>query len=76
MSKRHHVQRRKAYGRRQHEVRERVSRRPLVDPIDLATGDQDYELFAADDPDTDAVTPDRFAFLERPAARLRFALGD
>ncbi len=35
MSKRHQSSRRKSYGRRQHEVRERVERQPLPGQADL-----------------------------------------
>ncbi len=67
MSKRHQASRRKAYGRRQHEVRERVERRPLSDQAEImaelfepAGGVDDYGLFG----------------LGIGGRRLGFALGD
>ncbi len=67
MSKRHQASRRKAYGRRQHEVRERVERRPLSDQVELlaeafeaGTGVEEYGLFG----------------LGIGGRRLGFALGD
>ncbi len=65
MSKRHQSSRRKSYGRRQHELRERADRQHLPDP-----GDGSWDA----DPDTRSA--DRFAFLDPGSARLRFALGD
>ena len=65
MSKRHQNNRRKTYGRRQHELAERRQRDPGHDPVELAL---------------DGLVPpslaDRFAFLELRASRLHFALGD
>ena len=64
MSKRHQSNRRKAYGRRQHEVQERRQRDHLPE-TDLALDD---------------LAPggmiDRFSFLDPRTPRLRFALGD
>ncbi len=67
MSKRHQASRRKAYGRRQHEVRERVERRQLSDQVELLSegfergaGFEEYGLFA----------------LGVGGRRLGFALGD
>lgn len=64
MSKRHQSNRRKAYGRRQHEVQERRQRDhlPETDLLldDLAPGGM----------------IDRFSFLDPRTPRLRFALGD
>jgi hypothetical protein len=64
VSKRHQSSRRKTYGRRQHEVRERRTRddvMPMDDELDAtgATG-----------------VAERFSFLDARAPSLRFALGD
>jgi hypothetical protein len=65
MSKRHQSHRRKAYGRRQHEVRERHERAQHVDA----------SVFALDD--WGSVAPaDPLAFMDPRSPRLRFALGD
>jgi hypothetical protein len=66
VSKRHQANRRKNYGRRQHEVRERRTR-------DLAPDDGEPGL---DDLGPTAAMPDRLAFLDPRTPRLRFALGD
>ncbi len=65
MSKRHQNSRRKAYGRRQHEVRERTERGHMIDMFDVRA-----------DALSDAGPADRYAFLDAAPARLRFALGD
>ena len=65
MSKRHQSSRRKAYGRRQHEVRERHERTPHVEQVD----------FELDDWGT-AAPADPFAFMDPRSPRYRFALGD
>ena len=63
MSKRHHTSRRKTYGRRQHELRERPDRRATPELTDATW----------DEPETDS--PSRtFAFLDAGASRIRFAL--
>jgi hypothetical protein len=65
MSKRHHSSRRRAYGRRQHELHERFDRR-RNEQADLPRHD-----------DSDGVSPtDSFAFLDPRTPRLRFVLGD
>ena len=65
MSKRHQSNRRKNYGRRQHELAERRQRDYQPDTVE---------------PGFDDVAPtalaDRFAFLDPRSARLHFALGD
>ena len=66
MSKRHQSSRRKTYGRRQHEVRERHDRTPQEE---LAGH------FELDDWGTTAST-DPFAFLDPSTPRYRYALGD
>lgn len=74
MSKRHQASRRRAYGRRQHEVYERQSRRLLAEPdaADLATG-----LPGIVSPRLRAGSPvDPFAFVDAGGRRLRFAVGD
>jgi hypothetical protein len=65
MSKRHQSSRRKAYGRRQHEVRERHERaaHPEVAEFEL----DDWGAAAPADP---------FAFLDPRAPRFRFVNGD
>ena len=66
MSKRHQSSRRKTYGRRQHEVRERHDRTPQEE---LAGH------FELDDWGT-SVSADPFAFLDPSTPRYRYALGD
>lgn len=65
MSKRHHANRRKTYGRRQHEVYERRSRERRPEAFEAAYED---------------VLPgglaDRLAFLDPRTPRLRYAAGD
>ena len=63
MSKRHHTSRRKTYGRRQHELRERPDRRVTPEFTDTAW----------DEPQTDSPAG-TFAFLDLAASRIRFAL--
>jgi hypothetical protein len=65
MSKRHQSSRRKTYGRRQHEVRERHDRGQHGEAFDYDTGDWGS-----------ASQADPFAFLDPRAPRIRFALGD
>ncbi len=66
MSKRHQSSRRKSYGRRQHEVRERSVRRPEVEALDVRV-----ETFGR----SGAEAIDRFE-AETRGARFRFALAD
>jgi hypothetical protein len=66
VSKRHQSNRRKSYGRRQHELHERVQRDNEPDGVDAAMAD-DFGM---------ATTSDRFAFMDTPTTRLRYALGD
>jgi hypothetical protein len=67
MSKRHQTSRRRSYGRRQHELRERSVRQPDVEPLDAGV-----EHFGRLDRDEafDRVEVDPFG------ARFRFALAD
>ena len=65
MSKRHSSNRRKSYGRRQHELHERHQRDQQPEAIDLAP----------DDLAPNGLT-DRFSFLDPRSPRLRYALGD
>jgi hypothetical protein len=65
VSKRHQSNRRKTYGRRQHELQERRQRDPQPDPMDLGQDD-----FAP------GSLVDRFAFLDPHAPRLRYATGE
>lgn len=65
MSKRHQSSRRKTYGRRQHEVRERHDRTPQHEPAEFELSE--WVASAPADP---------FAFLDGPAPRFRYALGD
>ncbi|MFL5754965.1 MAG: hypothetical protein ACJ77N_01585 [Chloroflexota bacterium] len=67
MSKRHQASRRKTYGRRQHELRERRDRN---DP--QSADDLELDL---DDRAVPAMV-DRMAFLDAHAARFGYALGD
>ena len=65
MSKRHHSSRRRSYGRRQHELRERTERQ---DPVGVA----EHQAESLD------VERDGLAFLDLDLAgrRLGFAVGD
>ena len=65
MSKRHQSSRRKSYGRRQHELRERSDRQHLPERVEFAWDDS-----------TQSSAIDPFAFLDPRTPRLRFALGD
>jgi hypothetical protein len=65
VSKRHQSSRRKAYGRRQHELRERTDRHHVTEPSELTWDDM---------ADTSAMEP--FAFLDPRAPRLRLVFGD
>ena len=65
MSKRHQASRRKSYGRRQHEVRERNDRH---DPS------QGFEFELAEW--GSAAQADPFAFLDPHPPRLRYAMGE
>jgi hypothetical protein len=65
VSKRHQANRRKAYGRRQHELRERHERIRLPEQA----------AFSRDDPREGSVG-DPFGFLDPRSARLHLALGD
>ena len=65
MSKRNQNNRRKNYGRRQHELYERRQRDYA--PAEYETGADDLGA---------AGIADRFAFLDARAPRLRYALGD
>ena len=64
MSKRHQSSRRKSYGRRQHELRERIERRR----------DHEEPVLAWDDESPNGSDP--LGFLDRRASGLRLALGD
>lgn len=63
MSKRHHTSRRKTYGRRQHELRERPDRRITPEISDAAWEEEGTGSQAG-----------TFAFLDPGASRIRFAL--
>ena len=65
MSKRHHSNRRKSYGRRQHELHER-RQRDHVQPSDAALADDLGPTGLAD----------RMAFLDPRTPRLHYVLGD
>jgi hypothetical protein len=65
MSKRHTANRRKTYGRRQHEVRERQDRGQHTDGFELELVDRGSGGQA-----------DPLGFLDRRSPRIRFALGD
>ena len=66
MSKRHQSSRRKTYGRRQHEVRERHDRPQQGEAFDF-----DWRLGSRP-----SAPADPFAFMDPRAPRMRFALGD
>ncbi|MEA2654544.1 MAG: hypothetical protein QOI37_1771 [Chloroflexota bacterium] len=65
MSKRHTSSRRKTYGRRQHEVRERHDRGQQAEGYDFDLGEPGSVSQA-----------DPFGFLDPRSPRIRFALGD
>ncbi len=65
MSKRHQNNRRKAYGRRQHELYERRQQADQPDTVDLGPD----ELVPG-------AISDRFAFLDPRTPRLRYAMGE
>lgn len=65
MAKRHQASRRKAYGRRQHEVRERADRHHLRELIEL---DHVHATAIA------AIDP--FAFVDPRTPRLHLAVGE
>ena len=65
MSKRHQANRRRSYGRRQHELHEREVRRHFPEPSELTT----------DDAGTTSSS-DPFAFMDPRSPRLRYALGE
>ena len=64
MSKHHQSSRRKTYGRRQHEVRERQDRGQHAEAFEFELG----EWVAAQ--------ADPLGFLDPRSPRIRFALGD
>jgi len=63
VSKRHQSNRRKTYGRRQHELHERRQREYQPESMDM------------DDPALDGVA-DRFSFLDPRTPRLPYAIGE
>jgi hypothetical protein len=65
VSKRHQNNRRKAYGRRQHELHERRQRDDLPESADLGVVDDAL----------DAIT-DRLSFLDPRSPRLHYAIGE
>jgi hypothetical protein len=65
VSKRHQSNRRKSYGRRQHELSERRQRDHQPDGVELVLDDVALTARA-----------DRFAFLDLRTPGLQFALGD
>jgi hypothetical protein len=65
VSKRHQSSRRKTYGRRQHELRERNLRRHLPEVIDLDEGR----------PATSSAI-DPLVFMDPRTPRLQYAVGD
>ena len=64
MSKRHQNNRRKAYGRRQHELHERRQREYQPESVELG-----------DDAGLDGIA-DRFSFLDPRTPRLHYAIGE
>jgi hypothetical protein len=65
MSKRHTANRRKTYGRRQHEVRERQDRGQQAEAFEFELGEWGP-----------ASPADTLGFLDPRSPRIRFALGD
>ena len=65
MSKRHTSSRRKTYGRRQHEVRERQDRGQQAEGYEFELGEWGA-----------AGQADPLGFLDPRSTRIRFALGD
>ena len=65
MSKRHTSSRRKTYGRRQHEVRERQDRGQHSEGFEFELGDWGS-----------AAQADLLGFLDPRSPRIRFVLGD
>ena len=65
MSKRHQSSRRRSYGRRQHELHERVDRRRDHGRIELEWADP-----------ADAPQADPLSFFDPRTPRLRFGFGD
>jgi hypothetical protein len=65
VSKRHQSNRRKTYGRRQHELHERRQRDPQPDSIEMVLDDLGQGSIA-----------DRYADLDAGTAGLRYAIGD
>jgi hypothetical protein len=65
VSKRHQANRRRTYGRRQHELHEREVRRHMPEAPDL--GGDDFGVSSSSDP---------FAFMDPRTPRLRFSLGE
>jgi hypothetical protein len=65
VSKRHQSSRRRSYGRRQHELHERESRRHFPEAPE----------FADDDPAATSA-PDPFAFMDPRTPRLRYLMGE
>ena len=65
MSKRHQSSRRRAYGRRQHELHEREARRHFPEPAE----------WSMDEPAATSSN-DPFAFMDPRMPRLRYVLGD
>jgi hypothetical protein len=65
VSKRHQSSRRRSYGRRQHELHERDSRRHFPEVADLGF----------DEPAATSA-PDPFAFLDPRSPRLRYLMGE
>jgi len=61
VSKRHQASRRKTYGRRQHEMRERTDRRHAPEATEFG-----FDDFAA------SGTSDTFSYVDPRTARLRF----
>ena len=65
MSKRHHSNRRKTYGRRQHELHERRQREDMPESTDLGR----------DEVALDALG-DGLSFVDPRSPRLHYAMGD
>lgn len=65
MSKRHQSNRRKTYGRRQHELHERRQRDDMPETADMGMSDIALDSLS-----------DRFSFMDPQTPRLHYAIGE
>jgi hypothetical protein len=64
VSKRHQSNRRKTYGRRQHEMHERRQRDDMPESADLGMDESSLE------------SDDRYSFIDSRSPRLHYAIGE